>query len=59
MQYVAPDKLPVEDFVVATEQACRSLPIDKADQLRARASIGGGRGGGGTRPPTFQGGGTA
>ena len=35
---VTPDKLPVEDFVVATEQACRSLPIDKADQLRAQVA---------------------
>ena len=34
---VTPDKLPVEDFVVATGQACRSLPIDKADQLIAQA----------------------
>ena len=33
-----PDKLPVEDVVVATEQACRSLPIDKADQLRAQVA---------------------
>ena len=30
---VTPDKLPVEEFVVDTEQACRSLPIDKADQV--------------------------
>ena len=35
---VTPDKLPVEDFVVATEQACRYLPIDKADQLRAQVA---------------------
>ena len=36
---VTPDKLPVEDFVVATEQACRSLPIDKADLLRAQVAV--------------------
>ena len=35
---VTPDKLPVEDFVVATEQACHSLPIDKADQLTAQVA---------------------
>ena len=35
---VPPDKLPVEEFIVATEQACRFLPITKSEQLRSQVA---------------------
>ncbi|XP_035671873.1 uncharacterized protein LOC118412922 [Branchiostoma floridae] len=35
---VTPDKLPVEDFVVATESACAGLPLSSAEQLRSEVA---------------------
>ena len=35
---VPPDKLPVEEFIVATEQAYRFLPITKSEQLRSQVA---------------------
>ena len=35
---VTPDKLPVVEFIVATEQACRFLPITKSEQLRSQVA---------------------
>jgi hypothetical protein len=33
---ITPKHLPVEDIIVATEQACSKLPTDEADQLRSK-----------------------
>ena len=34
---VTPKHLPVEDLIVATEQACHKLPVEEADTLRCKA----------------------
>ncbi|KAI8507604.1 hypothetical protein Bbelb_149840 [Branchiostoma belcheri] len=35
---VTPDKIPSEDFVVATESACMCLPLNSAEQLRSEVA---------------------
>ena len=35
---VSPESIPVNDFVVATEQACWLLPEEERDQLRSEVS---------------------